>query len=133
MKELVKGLMEKRTPQGTCVLIAHYSADPERATREWKERERRKYTSEAAWRREQEIEFSAGGGERIFADILRQYGDKIIIDPETSGFQPSPEWDLLGGFDFAKANPTAALIATIDYDGNIFLLCEYYAAGLKSI
>jgi hypothetical protein len=45
MKQLVKGLTEKRTPQGICVLTAHYSADPDRAKPEWKERERRKYTS----------------------------------------------------------------------------------------
>ena len=69
MKELVRGLTEKRTPQGICVVTAHYTVDPERATQRWKETERRKYTSEGAWQREQEIVFSAGGGERLFADF----------------------------------------------------------------
>jgi hypothetical protein len=41
MKELVKGLTEKRTPQGICVLNCHYAADPDRAKPEWKEQERR--------------------------------------------------------------------------------------------
>ena len=70
MKELVKGLIEKRTPQGICVLSCHYSADPDRAKPEWKEQERRKYTSESKWQSEQEMVFGAGGGERLFADLL---------------------------------------------------------------
>ena len=131
MKELVKGLTETRTPSGICVLRAHYSADPERAKPEWKQRERRKYTSEGAWQREQEIVFSAGGGERLFAEILNTYGHKIIIDPQSSGFRPSPHWTYFGGFDSGKANPTAALVACIDCDGTIYILREYYALGLS--
>jgi hypothetical protein len=129
MKQLVKGLSEKRTPQGICVMTCHYTADPERAKPEWAERERKKYTSDGAWQREQEINFSAGGGERLFAEILNRYGDKIIVDPETSKFRPSPHWDRLGGGDYGKANPMAVLLATVDYDGTIWILREYYQPG----
>lgn len=131
MKELVKGLTEKRTPEGICVLRVHYTADPERRAPEWKERERRKYTSESAWQAEQEIVFGAGGGERLFAEILTRYAHKIIIDPETSGFKPSPHWNYFGGFDSGKANPTAALVACIDFDGIIYILREYYEPHLS--
>lgn len=131
MKVLVKGLTEKRTPEGICVLSVHYSADPERAKPEWKEREHRKYTSEGAWQQEQEIAFSAGGGERLFADTLNRYRDKIIIDPETSGFSPSPHWNYFAGFDHGKANPTAALVGCIDNHGTIYILREYYFPGLS--
>jgi hypothetical protein len=131
MKEIVIGLTEKRTPEGICVLRAHYTADPERRRPEWKERERRKYTSESSWQAEQEIVFGAGGGERLFAEILSRYAHKIIIDPETSGFEPSPHWDYFGGFDAGKANPTAALVACIDFDGIIYILREYYQPGLS--
>ena len=131
MKEVVKGLTEKRTPEGICVLRVHYTADPERRAPEWKERERRKYTSESAWQAEQEIVFGAGGGERLFAEILTQYADKIIIDPETSGFKPSPHWNYFGGFDSGKANPTAALVACTDFDGIIYILREYYQPQLS--
>jgi len=131
MKELVKGLIEKRTPQGICVLSCHYSADPDRAKPEWKEQERRKYTSESKWQSEQEMVFGAGGGERLFADLLIRYGPKILIDPETSGFRPSPDWNYFGGFDSGKANPTAALIGCADFDGNIYILREYYLPGLS--
>ncbi len=131
MRELLRGLTEKRTPQGICVLTAHYAVDPDRGTQGWRETERRKYTSEGAWQREQEIVFSAGGGERLFAEILRRYAHKIIIDPDTSGFQVSPHWYFLGGFDYGKANPTAALVATVDDDGTIYILREYYPPGFS--
>jgi hypothetical protein len=131
MKQIVQGLTEKRTPQGLCVLSCHYTADPERAKPEWKEQERRKYTSESKWHSEQEMVFGAGGGERLFAEILNRYGHKIIIDPETSGFCPSPHWNYFGGFDSGKANPTAALIACADFDGTIYILHEYYVRGLS--
>jgi hypothetical protein len=129
MKELVRGLTERRTPQGICVLRTHYTADPERAKPEWKDTERRKYTSESKWQSEQEVVWSAGGGERLFAEILNRYAHKIIIDPETSNFQPSPHWDYLGGFDYGKASPTAALIACVDFDGTVYILREYYQPG----
>jgi hypothetical protein len=116
-EEKAAELIEKRTPNGFCVLSVHYSADPERAKPEWKARERRKYTSEGSWQREQEIAFSAGGVERLFAEILNTYAHKIIIDPGTSAFKPSPHWKYFGGFDSGKANPTAALVGCIDEDG----------------
>lgn len=131
MKEIVRGLTEKRTTDGICVLTCHYTADPERARPEWKEKERRKYTSESKWQSEQEIVFGAGGGERLFSEILSMWGHKIIIDPETSGFRPSPKWNYLGGFDYGKSNPTAALIACTDYDGTIYVLREYYQPGFS--
>ena len=131
MKRLAQGLTEKRTPQGLCVLSCHYTADPERAQPEWKEQERRKYTSKSKWQSEQEMVFGAGGGERLMAEILNRWGHKIIIDPETSGFQPSPKWNYLGGFDYGKANPAAALIACVDYDGTIYILREVLPAWLQ--
>jgi hypothetical protein len=131
MIELVQGLTERRTSNGTCVLRVHYSSDPERRTQEWKDRERRKYLTESAWQAEQEIVFGAGGGERLFAELLERWGHKILIDPETSGFEPSPTWHRFGGFDSGKANPTAALVGCIDEDGTIYILGEYYQPGLS--
>lgn len=131
MIELVRGMTKKVTPDGIPVTPIHYSADPERAKPEWKKAERKKYTSESKWQSEQEIIFGAGGGERLFAEILTKYAHKILIDPETSGFQPSPTWEYLGGFDYGKANPTAALIACVDFDGTIYILREYYQPGFS--
>jgi hypothetical protein len=128
IENLPKGTSLRYTPQGTPVLRIHYSADPERGP-EWVARERKKYSSQGAWEREQEIVHEAGGGERLFADVLNRWGDKIIID--STQFQPSPHWKRIAGFDHGKANPTAALVGCVDFDGVVYLLAEYYQPGLS--
>jgi hypothetical protein len=122
-----RGLSFRRTASGVMVARLHYSADPERDSG-WVEQERRKYSSQAAWDREQEIIHEAGGGELLFAEILNRHAEKIIIrDP---GFQVPPHWKRIAGFDHGKTNPTAALVTAIDNDGTIYCLAEYYQPGL---
>ena len=78
--------------------------DPE-TNPEWKASERKLYTSEASWQREQEIVDEAGGGELVFADTLLTYWDKIVItSPE---WRPDKNWRVEAGFDHGKTNPTA--------------------------
>src|SRR3954451_18369017 len=97
--EIVRGMHVHRTKGGIPVLSVHYSADPERDPQihpEWKQTERRTYSSQAAWDREQEMVDEAGGGELVFADTLLTYWDKIVItDPS---WRPSPHWRVEGGF-----------------------------------
>src|SRR2546423_3507948 len=121
--KIIEGLTTRRTRTGVEVLRLHYSADPDRGFN-WVAQERRKYSSRAAWDREQEIVHHAGGGELLFAEILNRHADKIIIrDP---GFQVPPSWKRIGGFDHGKTNPTAALVVAIDTEGTIYCLAEYY-------
>src|SRR5947208_1082253 len=124
----MKGLSLRHLSDGRPFLRVHYSADPERGP-EWVEQERKKYSSQGAWEREQEIVHEAGGGERVFAEALNRWADKIIIDHPQ--FQPSPHWKWIAGFDHGKANPTAALVGCVDHDGVIYLLGEYYQPGLS--
>src|SRR5207302_1124458 len=77
--QIVKGLTHRRTSQGTAVMRVHYSADPDRGP-EWVAQERRKYSSQGAWDREQEIIHEAGGGERIFAEVFSHWSDRGSID-----------------------------------------------------
>jgi hypothetical protein len=127
-KHLAHGMVQRRTRQGTAVMRIHYSADPERGP-EWVAQERKKYSSQGAWDREQEIIHEAGGGERVFAEVFSQWSDKIIID--SADFQPSPHFKRVGGFDHGKANPTAALVGCVDFDGVIYLTGEYYQPELS--
>ncbi len=90
--EIMPGLTLRRTSAGILVARVHYSAHPERdpmAHPEWRERERRAYSTQAAWDREQEIIDEAGGGELVFADVLRKYWSKIVI--EDPRWMPDPE------------------------------------------
>ncbi|GAC1515353.1 MAG: hypothetical protein NVS1B11_32220 [Terriglobales bacterium] len=118
---LAKGLNLRTTRKGIPVMRLHYSADPERDA-EWVKSEKRKYTSQATWDREQEIVHEAGGGELVFAEILNRHADKIII--RDSNFEIPPFWKTLGGFDHGKTNPTAFLLARIDTDGTIYFVAE---------
>ena len=96
MSAFLKGLTTRSTRQGTAIVRLHYSADMDRGP-QWVAQERKKYSTQGAWEREQEIIHEAGGGERVFADVLGRWDDKIIID--SSEFQPSPHWKLIAGFD----------------------------------
>ena len=125
-----RGLSVRRTKGGILVVRLHYSADPHRDPElnpAWKEEERRTYTSQASWDREQEIIDEAGGGELVFADTLITYWKKIVItDP---GWRPDPSWRVLAGFDHGKTNPTAMVRCYVDYDGTIIFAGEYYQPG----
>ncbi|HEY6250996.1 MAG TPA: transposase [Candidatus Angelobacter sp.] len=129
MNSPLQGFVRKRSPQGLIQRV-HYSADPERGP-EWVAEERKKYSSQSKWDREQEIVHEAGGGERIFAEVLGRWKDKILIDPGESGFQVPPHWKRISAFDHGKANPTAALVACVDHDGVLYILSEYYQPGLS--
>jgi hypothetical protein len=127
---LRRGVSFRRTKGNISVLRFHYACHPERDPDlhpEWIAAERRKYTSQASWDREQEIVDEAGGGELVFADTLLNYWNKIVI--EDPAWQPDPEWRVQGGFDHGKTNPTALLRAYHGFDGTIYLAGEYYQPG----
>jgi hypothetical protein len=133
--EVVRGFSVKRKANGIPVGRIHYSADPDRdpATPTgaiWYDMKRKEYDSnKSGWEREYEIVDEAGGGERIFADILTRYGDKIVIrDP---AWKPNPEWGVVGGFDHGGTNPTCLLKCYIDNDGNRYFAGEFYRYKTK--
>lgn len=68
VKRPVPGLTFGRTKKGWAVIHMHYSADPKR-TKEWAEKERTKYTSDADWRKEQEIDPYAKDGALVYPEF----------------------------------------------------------------
>ena len=128
--EIMRGLAMRLTLGRIVVGRLHYSAHPDRDPEtcpQWKDRERRAYSSQAAWDREQEIIDEAGGGELVFADMLQKYWSKIVI--EDPAWRPDFEFRVEGGFDYGKTNPTALLRAYMDFDGAIVYAGEYYRPG----
>jgi len=124
---VIRGIQVRRTSGGIGVGRLHYSADEERDPElnpGWKQAERKTYTSQASWDREQEIIDEAGGGELVFADINWK---KIVV--EDPSWRPDPEWRVEGGFDHGKTNPTVLLRAYIDFEGVIWFCGEYYVPG----
>ncbi|MGO8794725.1 MAG: hypothetical protein ACLQLC_07880 [Candidatus Sulfotelmatobacter sp.] len=133
--EVMPGLTLRKTANGVNVARLHYSAHPDRHPQlrpEWRISERKAYPSQAAWDREQEIVDEAGGGERVFADVLLTYWNKIVIEGQdeiTDIVERSREWEVGGGFDHGKTNPTCLLRAYVDFDGTIIYAGEYYMPG----
>ena len=129
---ILPGLSVRRTKGGVPVVRVHYTADPNRDPElnpAWKEAERKAYTSQASWDREQEIIDEAGGGELVFADTLVTHWKKIVITEPT--WRPDPSWRVEGGFDHGKTNATALVRAYVDHGGTIYVCGEYYMPGLE--
>lgn len=132
--EVVRGFSVKRKANGIPVGRIHYSADPDRdpatpAGAIWYDMKRKEYDSnKSGWEREYEIVDEAGGGERIFADILTRYPHIVIRD---TAWKPNPEWGVVGGFDHGGTNPTCLLKCYIDNDGNRYFAGEFYRYKTK--
>ncbi|MEK9207376.1 MAG: phage terminase large subunit [Patescibacteria group bacterium] len=47
-------------------------------------------------------------------------------------FEIPKGWERIVGVDHGMVNPTAAIFAAVDYDGNIFVYDEYYSPGVVS-
>jgi hypothetical protein len=114
--EVIHGVTIRRKKGGRTIMRLHYSAIPERdpATERgalWQKREKSDYPSMALWNREQEIDANATGGEAVFARVLSQFYDIIVIsDPH---WFPDPRWDVVGAMDHGVTNATAILKAYI--------------------
>jgi intein/homing endonuclease len=61
--------------------------------------------------------------------IYTTFDDRIhVIKP----FTTPKEWEYLFSVDHGMINPTAGLLGSIDYDGNLFIIDEYYKPGIVS-
>lgn len=120
------GLLLKYNQQKHRVARLHYSADPDKnpATEKgkaWFEAETRKYlggTSDLKWRREMEIDFSAGSGELVFPWFLDAEAH-LCIDPiKLDG----GKWNFYAGLDWGTRNPAVMQVVAENTDG-VFVNC----------
>lgn len=61
--------------------------------------------------------------------IYAEFDRRIHVTPP---FKIPVGWERLVGIDHGMMNPTAALWAAIDYDGNVYIYDEYYQPGIVS-
>lgn len=111
---VIRGVNLKRKKNGLTIMSLHYSAIPDRDPEtekgaEWFNRENSGYASQSMWKKEQEMDPYATGGEAVFGSILgnpKLYELVVISDPH---WHPDPRWDVVGGFDHGVTNATCLL------------------------
>lgn len=127
------GILIKNNKQGHRVIRLHYTADPDKnpgkAGKNWFDRESRKYlggTMDLKWRREMEIDFSAGSGELVFPTFL-DLEKKLVVEP----FVVPSTWAFYAGMDWGTRNPTAFHVFAIDPEDKVYCVWELYATGMS--
>ncbi len=128
---MAKGLSIRANSLGIPILRLHYTAHPDR-TEEWVREMRgdpeHPKISEAMWLQEQEIDYSAAGGERVLRELLvRRWKEIVITDPK---WTPDPGWRYSNGLDYGKSHPTALIACAMDFEGRRYALAEHYRSGL---
>ena len=63
----------------------------------------------------------------MLADTLISHRKKLVIDDPM--WRPDQRWEVDGGFDHGKTNPTAFERSYIDFTGCIYMCGEYYQPG----
>lgn len=123
----MNGLNLKKNPyNGFNVVRLHYTADPEKATKEWFEKTRKGY-SEAAWRKEYEIDFEVLSGTLVYPEydpfihcISKSYINFDKLNTQGARFRI---------LDHGRTNPTAALWIWVDREDNWIVYRQYYVPG----
>jgi len=119
--EIRKGLKKKYTPSGFCIVRLHYTADPVKATPEWKI-EAKKGLSDAQWRKEYEIDYTALGGMKVYPELIPEVTKEILVNP----FEIPAHWRRYVGLDPGVRNPTSCHFYAVDEKGNVYCYWELY-------
>ena len=119
--DISKGVMKKNTPSGFCVVRLHYTADPLKATPEWKEEAKKGFKHEDRWNKEYEIDFTALGGTKVYPG-LEEKEKEIFIAP----FEIPEHWRKYVGLDPGVRNPTSCHFYAVDEQGNVYAYWELY-------
>lgn len=119
-----QGLVKWRNHNGVTVLQAHYSADPDK-TATWAQNAAKLFPGGITgkqWQAENEIDWFARSGGRIFEDFSKA---SHVCKP----FDIPDEWLVFRGLDYGLRNPTACVWVAVDGDGELWVFREYYKAG----
>lgn len=118
--------VKKNAYNGFNIVRLHYTADPNKATKEWFDKTRKGY-SEAAWRKEYEIDFEVLSGTLVYPE----YDPYLHLIPKSliNFDKLNSEGARFRILDHGQTNPTAMLWIWVDRDDNWIVYREYYVAG----
>lgn len=127
----IPGLTYRIASGSTPVVRVHYASHPERrpgtpAGEHWLEATSRNYPGgleDPRWRKEQEIDYFALSGQKLFPHWeLWQREGNIVIQPFDANSHR-----LYGSYDYGYRHKSAYLVHAIDADGNITTVWEFAA------
>jgi len=107
-----------RHRSGIAVFRIKYSADPKK-DEEWVAKMRPTYSSDQAWRQEQEVDFTASAGQLVFPEFKKEY---TVVKPRA--IPPDVTWYM--GIDPHPRTPHAFLWMFVDRWGNHVYAREYW-------
>lgn len=124
-----KGITLSRSESGILVLRCHYSADPDKDPdtekgRLWKEEGKKKAPSDEWWNQEQEIDFGARQGARVYHQFRND--DTQLVDP----FPIPQEWTRYFMLDTHPRKPHAMLWAAMSPDGDAYVYRELWPSKI---
>jgi hypothetical protein len=105
-----------------CVVTLHYTADPERRSESWK-KEAMAGMPEARWMQEQEIDYGAMFGTKVFPQISTHRANIVVPRQDEMTFPKSSQ--MWGGFDFGIRNPSSFHVYTW-HDQRLYAIWELY-------
>lgn len=120
----MQGLVAWRTITGMYVVHTHYSADPDK-TDAWAEQAALLFPGGRTgkqWRAENEIDWFARSGGRIFEDF--SLGTHVV-----KPFDIPAHWRVYRGVDYGLRNPTSCIWVAVDDEGCMWVFDEYYRSG----
>jgi len=122
-----RGIQSAISVEGVQVVRIHYSADPAKdpdteAGKIWISKELQGYRGldDPRWRKEMEVDFDAHGGQLLFPYLLGNAKTLFVPPTKIEGMR------LCAGLDYGTRNPSAFEVLSVDYDGNISVIWEYY-------
>lgn len=123
-KRLMQGMESWENRNGLTVLKVHHTADPDKRSEEWIERESAKYGGRSSpfWRSEYDIDFGARRGGLVFPTFSP---GTHCIPP----FEIPEEWPKYRVIDPGFRNACACAWFTVDWDGNLIMYRELYKTG----
>jgi len=132
--EIIKGLkVWKNKGNKFTVAMLHYSADlnkdPERKGEKWYEKER-EGTTNAAWNKEYEIDFSTKSGKLVYGPEYCDFSNSFHL---INSFSLPEPYERIISLDFGQRNPTCALIGIWTSENILYIVDEYYKPAIPSV
>ena len=125
----MQGIDEYRTKESFKVIKVHYTADPDKSSKEAIAELEKGYPggkTGSAWRKEMEIDFTAYSGQLLCYNILQEFRNKIIQERVCQS-----HFNKYGSLDWGRNNPASFHTYIVEDKKHIHSAYEVYGNGMS--